>query len=77
MNPLAQYPISVNLPLKWFTSFDLFKHLSFTKLESSLKEKTNELPYPLLDPPSDYHGISVYAPKILPISDLKIVKVGP
>jgi hypothetical protein len=48
-----------------------------TKLKSSLREKIKELPFPFLYFVLFYQEISVYAPNILPISDLTIVRVGP
>ena len=48
-----------------------------TKLESSLKEKMNELPFPDFDPFLDVQSISVNPPNIFPNSDLIIISVGP
>ncbi len=54
------------------------KIISTTKFKSSLKENINELAKPAMKfhfPVS--HGISVYPPNILPISDFTIIRVAP
>ena len=51
--------------------------LRITKFKFSLNENMKEFPYNPVQLFLDFHEISVYPPKILPIFDFTIERVGP